>query len=126
MRWRVAPLLLLALCSTPGVLLGQPKNWEEIDAAVRDAVAAGDVPGAVVLVGQGERLVYRRAIGSRAVLPTPEPMTADTIFDLASLTKVVATTPSVLLLWEQGRLQLDAPLGRYIKDFAGPTFRDVT
>ena len=66
---------------------------------------------------QGERVLYRKATGSRALVPAPEPMTVDTIFDVASLTKVLATMPAVLLLWEQGRVDLDAPLGRYLKEF---------
>ena len=53
-------------------------------------------------------------------------MTIDTVFDVASLTKVVATMPAVLALWEEGRVDLDAPLGRYLKEFAGPGFREVT
>ncbi|HEV8441685.1 MAG TPA: exo-beta-N-acetylmuramidase NamZ domain-containing protein [Methylomirabilota bacterium] len=126
MCWRVLPLFLLALVSLPAIVLGEAKRWEELDAAARDVVATGDVPGTVVLVGQGDRILYRTAMGSRALVPAREPMTVDTIFDLASLTKVVATTPAVLLLWEQGRLQLEAPLGRYLKEFAGPAFRDVT
>ena len=72
MGW-LAALVLLALVTTPDLLLAQPKSWEEVDGAMRDAVAAGDVPGAVVLIGQGERVLYRRATGSRALLPAPEP-----------------------------------------------------
>ena len=97
-----------------------------LDAAARDAVALGDVPGAVVVVGQDGSVLYRVATGSRALVPAVEPMTIDTVFDIASLTKVVATMPSVLALWEEGRIDLDAPLGRYIKEFAGPGFREVT
>ncbi|PWU23802.1 MAG: serine hydrolase, partial [Candidatus Rokuibacteriota bacterium] len=126
MRSTVAALLLLALLSADAVALAQPTGWEELDASARDAVAAGDVPGVVVFVGHGERVLYRRAFGSRALVPAAEAMTIDTIFDLASVTKVVATTPAVLLLWEQGRLQLDAPLGRYLKEFAGSPFQSVT
>ena len=58
--------------------------------------------------------------------PAVEPMTVDTVFDVASLTKVVATMPAVLALWETGEIDLDAPLGRYLKEFAGPAFREVT
>jgi uncharacterized protein YbbC (DUF1343 family)/CubicO group peptidase (beta-lactamase class C family) len=97
-----------------------------LDAAARDAVAVGDVPGAVVVVGQGGSVLYRRATGSRALVPVIEPMTVDTVFDVASLTKVLATMPAVLALWEEGRLDLDAPLGRYLKEFDGPAFREVT
>ena len=97
-----------------------------LDAAARDAVTAGEVPGAVIVVGRGDRVLYRRATGSRALVPAVEPMTPDTLFDMASLTKVMATMPSVLALWEDGRLDLDAPLGRYLKEFATPAFREVT
>src|SRR5437773_4898165 len=138
MRRRLVPLLLLALCSAPAAGVAQapasrheepwtpPPIWPELDSAARDAVAAGEVPGAVILVGRGERVLYRKGLGSRALVPAVEPMTVDTIFDLASLTKVVATTPAVLLLWEQERVDLDAPLGRYLKEFNTPAFRDVT
>ncbi len=103
-----------------------PPLWPEVDSAARDAVAAGEVPGAVILVGRGDRVLYRKALGSRALVPATEVMTVDTIFDVASLTKVVATMPAVLLLWEQGRVDLEAPLGRYLKEFNTPAFRDVT
>ncbi len=105
---------------------GMTPVWAELDAAARAVVAAGQVPGAVILVGQGERVLYRKSFGSRALVPASEPMTTDTIFDLASLTKVVATTPAVLLLREQHRVDLDAPLGRYLKEFNTPAFQDVT
>ena len=102
------------------------------EAAALDRLAGAELgkllsePGAVILVGRGERVLYRKGLGSRALVPAVEPMTVDTIFDLASLTKVVATTPAVLLLWEQERVDLDAPLGRYLKEFNTPAFRDVT
>jgi uncharacterized protein YbbC (DUF1343 family)/CubicO group peptidase (beta-lactamase class C family) len=124
-RW-LATLLLVALVSTPHLVGAQATTWGELDAAASDAVAAGAVPGAVVLVGEGERVLYRKATGSRALLPALEPETVDTIFDLASLTKVLATTPAVLLLWEQGRIDLDAPLGRYLKEINAPALQDVT
>ena len=74
---------------------------------ISEAVAENKLPGAVVLVGLGERTVYHKAIGQRAVVPSPEPMTLDTIFDLASLTKVVATTTSVMILVEEGKIGLN-------------------
>jgi uncharacterized protein YbbC (DUF1343 family)/CubicO group peptidase (beta-lactamase class C family) len=126
--------LLVALAvGGPGVAATRPHEastppvaWPELDSAARDAVAAREVPGAVILVGRGDRVLYRRAVGSRALVPAVEPMTVDTIFDLASLTKVIATMPSVLLLWEQGRVDLDAPLGRYLREFNTPAFTGVT
>jgi CubicO group peptidase (beta-lactamase class C family) len=79
---------------------------------------AGHVPGAVVLVGANDRTVYRAAFGLRALEPAPAPMSADDIFDLASLTKVVATTTAVMQLAEAGRIQLDAPAAAYWPAFA--------
>lgn len=89
-----------------------------IDAAVESAIAAKELPGAVVLVGHRGRVVYRKAFGHRALLPAPEPMTADTIFDVASLTKAVATAPSVMILVEEGKIRLGDPVTRYIPEFA--------
>ena len=88
-----------------------------IDGAVDAGVAAGDLPGAVVLVWHAGHTVYRKAFGRRAVVPEPEPMTVDTIFDLASLTKVVATTTAVMLLVEEGRVRLGLPAARYLPGF---------
>jgi len=114
-------LLLTVLLSFHAVAAGQLDNGR-LDAAiapiVEAEVAAGHIPGAVVLIGEGNAVVYRRAFGQRAVVPTPEPMSVDTIFDLASLTKAVATTPAVLQLVEQGLLALDAPVARYWPSFA--------
>ena len=69
----------------------------------RQAIAEKKLPGAVVLVGRGDRILYQKAIGNRALVPVAEPMTLDTIFDLASLTKVVATTTSVMILSKKER-----------------------
>ena len=88
-----------------------------IDAVVNDAIAAHRLPGAVVLVGRGDTVVFRKAYGSRAIEPTREPMTVDTIFDLASVTKVVATTTAVMMLVEDGRIRLTDPVAAYIPEF---------
>lgn len=89
-----------------------------IDAAVTEAIAAHQLPGAVVVVGRGDTVVYRKAYGQRAIVPSPELMTLDTIFDLASLTKVVATTPAVMMLVEEGRIRLTDPVATFIPEFA--------
>jgi uncharacterized protein YbbC (DUF1343 family)/CubicO group peptidase (beta-lactamase class C family) len=83
---------------------------------VADAIAARQIPGAVVVVGSRDRVVFREAFGHRALVPEPEPMTADTIFDMASLTKVMATTPAIMLLVEQGRLGLDDSVARHLPE----------
>src|SRR5579875_735834 len=86
--------------------------------AVEAEIAAGHVPGAVVVVGEHGRVVYRHAFGLRVAGPSPVPMTVDTIFDLASLTKVVATTTAVMQLVERHRLRLSDPVAKYWPAFA--------
>jgi uncharacterized protein YbbC (DUF1343 family) len=88
-----------------------------IDDLVEEAIRENRLPGAVILIGQNERILYRKAFGHRAVVPDLEPMTIDTIFDLASLTKVVATTTSVMQLVEASRISLEDPVTRYIPQF---------
>jgi uncharacterized protein YbbC (DUF1343 family)/CubicO group peptidase (beta-lactamase class C family) len=92
-------------------------RFDAIEPLIRNAVADRKLPGAVVLVGLGERNVYHNAIGQRAVVPSPEPMTQDTIFDLASLTKVVATTTSVMILVDEGRIGLNDRVATFIPGF---------
>jgi len=91
---------------------------DEMDAAVVQAIADHRCPGGVLWV-EHEGVAHHRAFGRRAVVPAPEPMTEDTIFDAASLTKVIACTPAVLLLIERGRISLDDPLSRYLPAFRG-------
>jgi uncharacterized protein YbbC (DUF1343 family)/CubicO group peptidase (beta-lactamase class C family) len=93
-------------------------RFARIEPAVRQEINAGHLPGAVVLVGRQGKIVYRRGFGYRCVEPRVQPMTVDTIFDLASLTKVVATTNAVMQLVDRGRLALDAPAARYWPEFA--------
>jgi uncharacterized protein YbbC (DUF1343 family)/CubicO group peptidase (beta-lactamase class C family) len=84
-----------------------------IAAFVEKAIQNGKVPGAVVLIGNHDHVVYRRAFGFRSVKPEKTPMTPDTIFDLASLTKVVATTTAIMQLVENGRIGLEDPVVKY-------------
>ncbi len=93
---------------------------------VEAAIAEGALPGAVVLVGDGRGVVYQEAFGNRAVVPAPEPMTVDTIFDLASLTKVVATTTSVMILVEEGRLRLRDRVAAHLPGFERYGKTDIT
>lgn len=89
-----------------------------IDDAVRAGIERGDCPGAVVLIVHKGRVVWRKAYGDRAVRPAKVAMTADTVFDLASLTKPVATATSVLLLIERGKLHLSDKVSDHIPAFA--------
>ncbi|MGH9470404.1 MAG: exo-beta-N-acetylmuramidase NamZ domain-containing protein [Terriglobia bacterium] len=84
---------------------------------VEKAIAENDCPGAVVLVGHHGRIVYRRAFGDRTHIPRDYPMTVNTIFDMASLTKVIATTPAVMQLFQEGKIRLDDPVADYWPEF---------
>ena len=90
------------------------------------AVAEGAIPGGVVLVGHNAAVIYRKAFGFRSLEPTREPMTIDTVFDLASLTKCIATTTAIMQLVEQGRVRLNDPVSAYLKDFAQNGKKDIT
>ncbi len=108
---------------TIGLLPAQLKN---IDDAVNAAIARNELPGAVVLVARRGQIGYLKAFGNRALQPAREAMTTDTIFDMASLTKVVATTPSVMLLVERGNLRLGDKVKRYLPQFTGGKKEDIT
>ncbi|HWW76565.1 MAG TPA: serine hydrolase, partial [Pyrinomonadaceae bacterium] len=90
-----------------------------IDAAVNESIERKELPGAVVLVARRGGVVWRKAYGARALSPRREEMTADTIFDLASLTKVVATATSIMILVERGKVRLADPVSRYIPELKG-------
>jgi uncharacterized protein YbbC (DUF1343 family)/CubicO group peptidase (beta-lactamase class C family) len=92
--------------------------FDNIEWIVEHEIASSNIPGAVVLIGDRDHILYRRAFGRRAIEPHAEAMTIDTIFDLASLTKVVATTTAIMQLLEQGKLRLDDPAGRYWPAFS--------
>ena len=101
-------------------------NFPGIDEGAADAVASGEIPGVVVLVGRGDDILFQGAYGSRRFLPKSSPMTVDTIFDIASLTKPVGTAIAVMALVEKGTIKLDAPLGQYLKEFRGKQFDEIT
>jgi uncharacterized protein YbbC (DUF1343 family)/CubicO group peptidase (beta-lactamase class C family) len=97
----------------------------EIDRTIETAIAEHKLPGGVFHLERGDS-VYEKAYGNRALVPAVEPMTDDTIFDAASLTKVVATTPSIWLLIERGKIEIDAPVSRYIPEFRGGWRDEIT
>jgi len=90
-----------------------------LDAAAERAIRDGLIPGAVILVYHDGKIVHRKAYGARALVPAREPATLDTIYDIASLTKVVATTPAIMKLYEQGKIKLDDPVTAYLPEFQG-------
>jgi uncharacterized protein YbbC (DUF1343 family)/CubicO group peptidase (beta-lactamase class C family) len=95
------------------------RKLSQIDEAVAQDIAQHRLPGAVVLVARNGRVVKRSAYGARATEPSREPMTTNTVFDLASLTKVVATATSIMILVERGKVRLSDPLSTYIPEIKG-------
>jgi CubicO group peptidase (beta-lactamase class C family) len=114
-RWWVSVCLAVFL---GGQVKPAPIFSSAIDTAVAKAIADHKLPGVVIVVGHGDAILLRKAYGNRAVAPAPEPMTIDTIFDLASLTKVVATTPAIMQMVEQGKIRLTDPVATFIPEFA--------
>ncbi len=97
-----------------------------LDPIIDDAIAQGQIPGAVLIVGHDGQVVYRKAYGSRAIEPRREAMTLDTVFDCASLTKVVATTTSLMQLWEQGKFRMNDPVAKYLPEFGQNGKQEIT
>ncbi len=97
-----------------------------IEGIVEEAIRDGQIPGAVVLIGTRDKVIYRKAFGYRTLTPDKAPMTVDTIFDLASLTKVVATTTAVMQLVENGRIRLEDPVAKYWPEFKSNGKRYIT
>ena len=101
-------------------------DFGKVSKLINDAIAADKLPGAVLVIGHGGNIAFHQAYGSRKLagepgldgLPAPaEPMTEDTIFDLASLTKSLATATAVMQLYEQGEVAFDNPVQQYLPDF---------
>src|SRR5262245_26705670 len=112
--------------SAPTAVGMSPSHLAYLDEIVEAEIAKKQAPGAVVIVGRQGKIVWRRAYGNRALEPQPEPMTVDTIFDIASLTKVVATATSMMILVERGLVRLGDPVSRYIPEFGEMGKRNIT
>lgn len=131
-KFKLIPTLIIA-----GLVLAAPRLGAQVtqvfradklaamDAAIEAAIASNRCPGGVLWL-ERNGVVYEKAYGERSLVPDREPMTEDTIFDMASLTKVEATTPSVMLLIERGQVKLDAPVCTYIPEFTGGGKEKVT
>jgi uncharacterized protein YbbC (DUF1343 family)/CubicO group peptidase (beta-lactamase class C family) len=109
----------LLLFLSAGLLFSQETftGGPYLDATIEQSIKDGEIPGAVIAVGHRGKLVYEKAYGSRALVPQREPMTLDTIFDAASLTKVVATTTCVMKLIEQGKIRLNDSVSKYLPEY---------
>ncbi|QDT02415.1 Esterase EstB [Rubripirellula lacrimiformis] len=100
--------------------------WQSIDPIVADAIEAGKMPGVVVAIGSSDRPFFQKAYGQKQLAPEPLPMTTDTVFDLASLTKPIATATSIMRMVDEGRIQLDDRVASYLPEFAVHGKQDVT
>ena len=131
MRLRIA-LVTLILCilmqqsfailaraqgESEGILGINEKQLTAIAGIVDKAIRSGKTPGAVVLIGNQDKVVYRQAFGYRAIKPKRLPMRIDTIFDLGSLTKVMATTTAVMQLMEKGKLRIEDRIAEHWPEF---------
>ena len=119
---------LAALCMMAGLRAPlHAQTFDEVDAAVQEGIQKGIYPGAVVVIGRRDSLLYSRGYGhftwhSSSPVPTPD----STLWDIASITKVMGTTTAVMRLVDTGRLDLDAPVRRYLPRFSGGLRDQVT
>lgn len=124
----IPALVLVLVAAQPLASKQAPEQdrWAAIDRAAEETIASGNAPGVVLVVGHRGKIVYRKAFGNRSLRPEARPMTVDTVFDLASLTKVVATTSAVMALVEEGKLRPDDPVVRYWPEFGQAGKEKVT
>ena len=119
-------LSLLLVCLFATTTVAEPKrDFGTADSVINDAIARHDIPGAVLLVGMDGKTIYKKAYGNRSLVPTVEPMTEDTVFDIASLTKSF-TACAVLDLVRQGKVRSNDSVARYLPDFAQNGKQDIT
>ena len=112
--------------SSNAAVINRGTNFANVDEIMNAAVAQGTIPGGVVLIGHSGKVVYRKAYGMRSLEPGREAMTVDTIFDLASLTKCIATATSVMKLVQEGKVRLNDPVAVYLPEFAKNGKSDIT
>lgn len=122
LRKKIVFLLLVFLAPQ---VKAQDQLSREIGRLVEAGIAAKKFPGAVVIAGHNGRIIFHKAYGNSSLNPA-EPMMEDTIFDMASLTKVLATAPAVMQLYEEGRFRLNDPVAEYLPEFAANGKQDIT
>jgi uncharacterized protein YbbC (DUF1343 family)/CubicO group peptidase (beta-lactamase class C family) len=124
----ITAALLIVLLYSAAVVAQSPLDvrLSVLDPIINDAIEQQQIPGAVLIVGHNGQVVYRKAYGNRAIVPHREAMAVDTIFDCASLTKVVVTTTALMHLWEQGKFRMADPVAKYIPEFAQNGKQDIT
>lgn len=123
----IASLLLTLTLAAPLLAAPsfKPARLAEMDEAIANAIAEKNIPGGVLWV-ERQGLTYHKAYGKRSLVPAAENISEDTIFDAASLTKVISTAPAVMLLIERGQVKLEAPVRTYIPEFRGEGTEGIT
>jgi uncharacterized protein YbbC (DUF1343 family) len=126
--WRILfPLIfsvITAISASSQTL--REEQMAPISEIAKGAIQSGKIPGAVVLIGHEGKVIYRKVFGLSALKPKKLPMTINTIFDVASLTKVIATSTAVMQLVEMGKLNLEDPVAKYWPEFKGSGKEEIT
>ena len=128
MLWKILLSLMLSVMMTTSASsqVLRREQMAPISEMAKNAIQASKIPGAVILIGNQGKVVYRQAFGLRSREPKKIPMTTDTIFDMASLTKVIATSTAVMQLVEKGELNLEDPVAKYWPEFRVNGKGDIT
>ncbi len=136
-RRLLTPALALAFACAPVAVARAPSvsagSLARADSILADAAAREEIPGAVLVVTQHGRIVHERAFGHAQLydygmkrLASPRAMQTSTVFDLASVTKVMATTYAIMLLVDRGMVDIDAPVYRYLRELSGTPLEPIT
>jgi len=128
MVWRILfPLIFsMVIADSASSQALREEQMAPVAEIAKKAIQAGKIPGAVILIGHEGKIIYRQVFGLSALKPKKVPMTLRTIFDLASLTKVVATSTAVMQLVESGKLNLEDPVAKYWPEFKGNGKEEIT
>ena len=102
----------------PVIVEAADPSFASLTAPIEQAISEAKMPGCVIAIGRHDRVLFTKAYGDRAVAPEHVAMTSDTVFDLASLTKPVATATSIMILVDRGLVSLDAPASKYVPELA--------
>jgi len=124
LRFFLTAPIILALCAA--LPAQNAPALSNVDQIMNAAVSRGTIPGAVVLIGHNGTVVYRKAFGMRSLEPSKEAMTIDTIFDIASMTKCIATATSAMKLVEEGKVRLNDAVAVYLPEFARNGKENIT
>jgi len=119
-------LLVSMLAQATGHAAWAQAGFSTVDQLVERAVAEKQIPGAVVVIGHRGKVVFRRSYGWRSLEPDRERMTAETVFDMASLTKPLMTATAIMQLYQRGLIRLDDPVAKYLPAFGANGKEDIT